>query len=140
MTTKTQYTATFWNKSHVNSKKGINKTKTNLQKNDLSFQSLEGHSSLPIFCGIPIKPCSSSALLSTVTFYIQDFERQLQLCRRLLDCGAQSNLNTEDFCKLLNWKSPAKLSIIGINQVTSTLNRRTSITIFCLISVIFISI
>lgn len=75
-------------------------------------------------------PCHTSVLLSTVTFNIEDIDGNMHKCRALLDCGAQSNLITEKFCKQANLNIiPTKLSIIGINQVISNLTKKTHVKI-----------
>ncbi|XP_072400496.1 uncharacterized protein [Diabrotica undecimpunctata] len=78
---------------------------------------------------------NASILLSTVTFKVRDSSGKFQVGRALLDSGAQSNLVTEAFCKKIGVPlSSANLSIIGINQVMSTLTKKTSLTIFSNVS------
>lgn len=78
-----------------------------------------------------IKLPKRQVLLSTVVFNVKNCHGKLVPCRALLDSGAQTNLITERFCKennihLMN----TQISIMGINQVVSHLNKKCNITIF----------
>nr|CAI5841723.1 unnamed protein product [Callosobruchus analis] len=69
-------------------------------------------------------------LLSTVMCQVKDEKGKFHSCRALLDCGAQSNLVTEKFCKKLNVTlENANFSVIGINKSISNLNKKCSLTI-----------
>lgn len=76
-----------------------------------------------------------SVLLSTVTFKVKDKNGKLQLCRALLDSGAQSNLVSQEFVDKLGLPlTPTSLSLIGINQCVSNLTNKINMTIFSNVS------
>ncbi|XP_066261278.1 uncharacterized protein [Euwallacea similis] len=67
----------------------------------------------------------NQVLLSTATILISDRKGNWHKCNALLDCGSQSNLMTENFCRKLNL-SPQKidLSLSGISQIVTKINQR----------------
>lgn len=79
----------------------------------------------------PTVKCESQVLLSTIVCKVKDSEGNYHDCRALLDCGAQSNLITEKFCKKLNLHcTQTNLSIMGINQIVSQLNKKCNLSLF----------
>lgn len=73
----------------------------------------------------------TNSLLSTVTCQIKDNRGNFHQIRALLDCGAQSNIITEKACSLLNIPLlPTNVSISGIGQNISHINKKCSITLY----------
>ncbi|XP_072377717.1 uncharacterized protein [Diabrotica undecimpunctata] len=86
----------------------------------------------PISTNLFIQPQHSNTqiLLSTVGFYVKDTVGNQHYCRALLDSGSQNNLITQGFCNKIDIPLiDSKLSIVGINQVTSHLSKKCNLTI-----------
>lgn len=91
----------------------------------------EDPSSSKIYLANNIKLPKCQVLLSTVLFEIKNSSGQIVNCRALLDSGAQTNLITEKFCKENNIHlTDTHISVMGINQVVSHLNKKCNLTIF----------
>ena len=72
----------------------------------------------------------SEVLLSTALVQIVDARGYPVTCRVLLDNGSQSNLITEGLCKKLSLKQEqVDISIIGINQVVSSIKQKCLVNI-----------
>lgn len=72
---------------------------------------------------------AQTKLLPTITFTVKYNNGSFHSCRALLDSGAQSNLITQQFCKIPNIPlQSTKLSIIGINQSIAQANPSSLIT------------
>lgn len=73
---------------------------------------------------------STQVLLSTVLVHVTDAHGNHVPCRALLDSGAQSNFLSESLLSKLSLQSiKTNVSIVGINGVTSKINKRCNITI-----------
>uniref|UniRef100_A0A6P7H4B6 Uncharacterized protein LOC114345914 n=1 Tax=Diabrotica virgifera virgifera TaxID=50390 RepID=A0A6P7H4B6_DIAVI len=112
--------------------------KTNTSVNHVSSVSnVPHHSSQVINESIPLQTlsyCQKSSepkvLLSTVLVNVEDRFGNLQMCRVLLDSGSQSNFITSDTVKKLGLTtSRVDISVTGINQITSIINRKCQVTI-----------
>ncbi|XP_066261269.1 uncharacterized protein [Euwallacea similis] len=67
----------------------------------------------------------NQVLLSTATILISDRKGNWHKCNALLDCGSQSNLMTENFCRKLNLSPQTiDLSLSGISQIVTKINQR----------------
>lgn len=78
-----------------------------------------------------IKLPKCQVLLSTAIFNIRNSSGELVCCRALLDSGAQTNLITEKFCEDNNIHLvDSSISIMGINQAVSHLNKKCNVAIF----------
>lgn len=79
----------------------------------------------------PTIKSQSQIILSTIVCKVKGSDGHYHDCRALLDCGAQSNLISEKFCKKLKLHcTQTNLSIMGINQVVSQLNKKCNLSLF----------
>nr|CAH7760091.1 unnamed protein product [Callosobruchus chinensis] len=101
-------------------------TQIEAQSDDLDAQMIERDNFETTFYAI-ISSCKS--LLSTALVSAKDAQGNPQTLRVLLDSGSQSNFITREACERLGLRTkPSQISVLGINQIASSINQVCKVT------------
>ena len=130
---KSKYTCKRCNKKHHTLIHIEPQQKSNTEPSTSTVEqarSTEVNTEIVLTSHAALKQSCSQILLSTACVTIKDYQDNWVPCRVLLDNGSQSNFITSELHKTLNLPSThIQSTIVGINQTSMGLNRKTEVII-----------